>query len=162
MLRVLSLFQLVVERLELVRLFELGCLLLACRVLILSKLGSFLLWQADFWAETSVDVWIVVIAGMLHHQAEVRSSTFAIFALTGLGHFIKVNRGVVGGNLMISNLTHTITVVFVQASVDAFLGLRLRHLDPPTHQKFVCIAIWGWGVAVVSEIIKVGSSLRLL
>ena len=99
---------------------------------------------------------------MLHHQAEVRSSTFAIFALTGLGHFIKVNRGVVGGNLMISNLTHTITVVFVEASIDAFLGLRLRHLDPPTHQKFVCIAIWGWGVAVVSEIIKVGSSLRLL
>jgi hypothetical protein len=99
---------------------------------------------------------------MLHHQTEVRSSALTIFALTGLGHFIKVNWGIVSGHLVISNFAHAVSLVFVQASIDAFLGLRLRHLNPPTHHKFVCVAIGGWGVAVVSEIVKVDSCLRLL
>jgi hypothetical protein len=116
-----------------VRLLELGCLLLARWVLILGKLGSLLLWQANLWAETSVHVWIVVEAGMLHDQAEVRRSALAIFVLASLGHFIKVDWSVVSCKLVIFNITHAVTLVFIQASVDALLGLGLRHLNPPTH-----------------------------
>jgi len=116
-----------------VRLLELGCLLLARWVLILGKLGSLLLWQANLWAETIVHVLIVIEAGMLHDQAEVRRSALAIFVLASLGYFIKVDWSVVSCKLVISNFTHAVTLVFIQASVDTLLGLGLRHLNSPTH-----------------------------
>ena len=115
------------------RLLELGCLLLARWVLRLGKLGSLLLWQANLWAETSVHVLIVVEAGMLHNQAKVGRSALTIFVLASLGYFIKVDWSVVSCKLVISNLTHAVTLVFIQASVDALLGLGLRHLNSPTH-----------------------------
>ena len=70
---------------------------------------------------------------MLHDLAEVRRSDLTIFALASLGHFIKVDWSVVSCKLVIFNITHAVTLVFIQASVDALLGLGLRHLNSFTH-----------------------------
>lgn len=111
-------------------LLELCCLLLD--ILILAKrLGSLLLWEADLWAEPIV--WIFE-TGMVHYQAQVRRSALAIFALTRLRHFVKVDWSAVSYKLVIADFAHAVTMIFVKATVDALLGLWLRHLDTPTHK----------------------------
>lgn len=103
-------------------LFELHCLLLD--ILVLAKrLDSLLLRETDLWAEPIV--WVNIVAGVVHDQAQVRRSALAIFALTRLRHFVKVYWSVVSYKLVISDFAHAVTVVFVKATVDAFFGLGL-------------------------------------
>ena len=55
-----------------------------------------------------------------------------------------------------------VSVVFVEASIDALLRLLLGHFHASTHQELISVAVRRGRVAFIPELVQIGAALRFL